>query len=761
MEKTYDHTKHEDSIYKMWEDSGVFTPKIVKNAKPFTIILPLPNANDPMHMGHALFTIQDIMVRFHMLQGDPTLWLPGGDHAGIETQFVFEKKLRKLGKSRFDYDRETLYKMIWDFAVENRDLNKNQMKRLGFAMDWSRYHYSLEPEIVSTVLDTFRKLHGDGLVYRGQRLVNYCTKCGTAFSDLEINYVDSVSPLYYMKYGPFTLATTRPETKFGDTAVAVNPKDKRYKKLVGTEFTYDSLIGPKKMKVVADEHVDQDFGTGAVKVTPAHDQNDFEMAQRHNLPMVKVIDQYGKLNKNTGRFGGLRIKKARDKVVEELRKKGDLVKVDENYKNRVGHCYRCNTVIEPMLLPQWFVSTKPLAKKAIEAVKKGKTKIFPKKRFEKLYFDWMENIRDWNISRQIVWGPRIPIWYCMDCNPKITINFVDEKGNKVFGEYDELTKSHEFEEISKGLQSLSAPEDATYQMSEDTCEKCKSNNTLQETDTFDTWFLSGQWPLTTLGFNVKNPKKSHEDFKYFYPTTVMDTLWDILFFWVGRMMMFGLYLAGDVPFEVVHIHARVVDKHGKKMSKSKGNVVNPIEMVDKYGADALRMALVMGVAPASDIAISEDKIRAQRNFANKIWNIARFVEMSLVNAGVKKYKDLPSWDPNLDTLKKEDKEIVKKLDGVIEYATKGIEKYKFGLVSEKLYHFVWHEVADVYIESVKDRLRNGDKEALITLRYLLIRILQLLHPFMPFVTESIWQEFKSQRLYPDEMLIQSKWPTAK
>lgn len=753
MDKTYNHKKYEGEIYKRWEEGGAFTPKIDPKKKPFTILLPLPNASDPMHMGHALFTVEDIMIRYHRMLGDPTLWLPGGDHAGIETQYVFEKHLAKEGKSRFDFDRNTLYQMIWDFADKNKNLNKDQMKRLGFSMDWSRYHYSLEPEIVAKVLQTFRKLHNEGLVYRGERIVNYCTHCGTAFSELEIDYVERKDPLYYIKYGPFIIATTRTEDFAGNTAVAFHPGDKRYEKYLGRDIEITGVNGIFKVKVVSDSEIDPEFGTGIEKVTPGHDSLDFEIAQRHGLPVKKVIGTDGRLTSIAGRFAGLKVIVARKAVFEAMKEMNLIDHVDENYVHSVATCYRCGSTIEPLTIPQWYVKTKPLAKPAIAAVKQGKTKIFPKKRFEKMYFDWLENIKDWNISRQIVWGPRIPVWYCLDCNQNIELNFISSKGDRVSGSYKGIKNKYSTEEISKGLQSMMAPIGAIYQLLGGSCEKCKSINLLQDTDTFDTWFLSGQWPLTTLGASIENIKESSEDFKYFYPTSVLDTLWDILFFWVGRMMMFGLYVTGDVPFKVAHMHARVVDAKGQKMSKSKGNVVDPIEMVDKYGADALRMTLVFGVAPASDIAVSEEKVRGMRNFANKIWNMGRYLEMVFEETDP---KAIPYSKTN--KLKIGEEKILRKADQLVELVTKEINKYRFGSASEAIYEFAWHEFADKYIEESKERARAKDTATLYTLRHVYLTILKLLHPFMPFVTEAVWGELKGLRGRPDEMLISAKWP---
>ncbi|MCJ7804820.1 valine--tRNA ligase [Patescibacteria group bacterium] len=747
MEKIYEPQKTEAEIYEFWEKEGWFTPRIpsgqASKKKPFTILLPLPNANDPIHMGHALFAVEDIIIRYHRMLGEPTLWLPGADHAGIETQFVFEKELAKKGKSRFDFDRQTLYQMIVNFVEKNKNINRDQLKRMGFSLDWTRYHYSLEPEIVEKVLATFRQLHQDGLIYRGERIVNFCTHCGTAFSDLEVEYEERKDPLYYMKYGPFVLATTRPETKFGDTAVAVNPKDKRYQKWIGKEFIYQSLIGPRKMKVVADKVVDPDFGTGAVKVTPAHDPDDFEIAQRHNLAIIKVINLDGKLNQLAGRFAGLTVAEARKKVAAELQKKGDLVKIDNDYLHRVGFCYRCGTTIEPMVIPQWFVKIKPLAQPALEAVKKGKTTIVPKKRFEKMYLDWLENIRDWNISRQIVWGPRIPVWYCLDCNQDLLINFINKKGEKISGTYQEFKNKYHLAEISAGLQSLMAGKNPVYALDNQPCKNCGGKNVLQETDTFDTWFLSGQWPLTTLGY------PDSPDFKYFYPTSVLDTLWDILFFWVARMMMFGLYLTKEVPFKVVHIHCRAVDKKGKKISKSKGNVINPIEMVEKYSADALRIALVFGAAPGSDICVSEDKIRAMRNFANKIWNASRFILSYKENR-----KNI------ICVSHPDDLWIIEETNKIVKQTTRHLDRYRFDLAAEEVYQFFWHTFCDQYLEMSKKRR----DEAQQTLIQVLATSLKLLHPFMPFITEQVWQLAKTKskgkktNFFKEEALIIAQWP---
>ncbi|MBU1130409.1 valine--tRNA ligase [Patescibacteria group bacterium] len=768
MDKRYDPSS-EQKIYQLWEKSGAFTPTVPKSSKetkhkqspPFTIILPLPNASDPMHMGHAMFIIQDILCRYHRMMGEPVLWLPGADHAGIETQYVFEKKLSETGKSRFDYDRETLYKMIWDFVEENRKINQFQLKELGFSLDWTRYHYSLEPDIVKQILKTFKKLYHDNLLYRAERIVNYCTHCGTAFSDLEIDHVEKDDFLYYLDYGPIQIATTRPETIFVDVAVAVNPKDKRYKSLIGKKAIIP-LIN-KEIPIIADDLVKIDFGTGALKITPAHDITDFEIGQKHKLPTISCIELSGKMVNTIKEIDGFYPKQARKKTIEMLKKQKELVKT-EPLRHTISICYRCKNTIEPLPVPQWYVKTKPLAKPAIVSVKKGDTKIFPP-RFKKTYLDWMENIRDWNISRQVVWGPQIPAWYCLDCNPTIQINFVDKKGKIISGKYQDLKNKHQFSQIKKGLQTLNAPIKANYFINNPkTCSKCNGNHILQETDTFDTWFLSGQWPLTTLGFNIDNPTKSSPDFDYFYPTSVLDTLSDILFFWVGRMMIFGFYLAGETPFETVHLHAKVTDEKGQKMSKSRGNVINPSHTVQKHGADALRLALVYGTAPATNISVSDKKIEAMRNFTNKIWNASRFVKI-IINRFKEQNPKLiirhpelvsgSSW--NQKNLHPDDKKILISLNQIIKSTTSNLEKYRFGQASEDLYQFFWHQFCDIYIEKIKDR----GEDVIPVLMHVLITSLKLLHPFIPFVTETIYQDFGKEFGFKKDLLITSPWPKAK
>ncbi len=682
--KPYDPKQTEERIYKLWEESGFFNPdKLPGDRKePFTIIMPPPNANGKVHLGHAAFvTPEDIMVRFERMRGKKTLWLPGTDHAGFETQVVFEKELEKRGTSRFKMTREEFYKETWDFVQENKTATEEGLRGLGASCDWSRNIFTLDPRIVKIVYETFEKMHRDGLTYRGNRICNWCPKHETGLSDLETTYEERLDPLYYIKYGPFTLATVRPETKFGDTAVAVNPKDRRYKKYIGKEIEVTGLLGKFKMKVIADELVDKDFGTGVIKVTPAHDGVDFEIWQKHQaeIPGPKqVIDKRGKMDLPGTKYHGLRVAEARKIVAEDLKRAGLIEKVDENYKHNVALCYKCRSVIEPLIIPQWYVAmNKPglsLRDMAVQAIKNKETKIIPK-RFEKVFMHWMKNIRDWPISRQIWWGIPIPVWY---------------KG-------DELKMA----------------------------EKSPGAGWVQDPDTFDTWFSSGQWPYAALRANSK------KDLENFYPTDVMETGWEILFFWVARMIMFGVYLTGKIPFRTVYLHGIIRDKEGQKISKSKGNVIDPKVITGKYGTDALRMAITIGNLPGNDFSLSEDKIRGYKNFANKLWNIARFV---LENAHDLKY---------------EKNKLTREFDEFARDATADMENFRFYLAAEKIYHYVWHRFADEIIEESK---KNNEIKS--SLPYILENSLKLLHPFMPFVTEEIWQTMGKNKL-----LMVENWPS--
>ena len=720
MDKTYRPESYEDKIYQKWEKAGAFKPS--DKGEPYCIIMPPPNANDPLHVGHASFvTLEDIFIRFKRMQGKSALWLPGTDHAGIETQYVFEKKLKKQGKSRFDYDRETLYKMIWDYVQENSGTAISQMKKIGASADWSRTKFSLDKEIVDKVLDTFIKLHKDGLVYRDLQLVNYCTRCGTAFSNLEVEHEERKEPLYYMKYGPFTLATTRPETKFGDTAVAVHPKDKRYTKWIGKEVEVEGLLGKFKIKVVADEYVDPEFGTGVVKITPAHDMNDFEVGKRHNLEVKQVIGFDGRLNDLCGKYKDMTVISAREQVVKDLQEKGLMEKIDDKYVHSVGSCYRCGRTIEPLPLPQFFIKVKSLTKKALKALDDKKVKVYGNGH-DKILRHWLENLKDWNVSRQIVWGIRMPIWY--------------KKG----------------EDKDKYVISKTSP----------------GKDYVQEEDTFDTWFSSAQWPWVTLqttsvqGSELTRGVPNHtssgsselsEDFKRYYPTNVMETGYDILPFWVMRMLMMGIYKTGKVPFEKVYLHGLIRDAKGQKMSKSKGNVINPIEVVTQYGADALRMALVMSSTAGNDKAVGEETIRGMRNLTNKIWNAARFViEFSPNAQGSELTRKVT--EPS----RSGDKEFNEKLKKVVSEVTKQLEDMKPGLAAETVYNQFWHWFCDEAIEKAKE-----GKIGYPVLMEGLKTFLKLLHPFVPFVTEAVWQEIQSSgseltRGVAEPLLIKAKWP---
>jgi len=716
VDKIYEPQKTEQKIYQLWKKSGYFNPDRLPNkkGKPFCIIMPPPNANAPLHIGHVVFvTLQDIMIRYQRMKGRKTLWLPGTDHAGFETQVVFEKKLKKEGKSGLDMPRDKFYKAVWEYTQKNRKIVKKQLEQLGASCDWSREKFTLDKDIQKIVYKTLEQLWKDGLLYRGKRIVNYCPKHRTAFSDLEVKYKEEKGKLYFVKYicrdqnKSITVATTRPETILGDVAIAVNPKDKRYKDLIG-EIVIEPIT-KGEIPIISDESVDIDFGTGALKITPAHDSLDFEIGQRHNLETKETLDFDGCFNKLAGPLSGLNIIQAREKSVDILRKNGALIK-EEDYIHEVGHCYKCETIIEPMLMDQWFVAVtkslpntkKSLRDLAVDAVKNKKIKIIPK-HFEKVFFHWMKNIKDWNISRQIRWGMPIPAYYCDDCGR----SFIKAKGKAL------------------------------------NCIYCKSNNIRKDPDVLDTWFSSGQWPFATL-LTSENKK----DFKTFYPTDVMETGWDILFFWVARMIMFGIYSTKKIPFKAVYLHGLVRDKDRQKMSKSKGNVIDPLEIAKIYGIDAIRMALIIGNTAGSDIVISEEKIRGYRNFANKIWNASRFVLMNL--------KDFNGKKPVLDA---HDKKFLKNLETIEEKITNHLDNFHFSLAGELIYHYFWHTFADKIIEEMKNRIRdNKNKEqAQYVLYKILTDCLKMLHPFMPFVTEEIWQKVPRYGKKMEDLLIIEKW----
>ena len=677
LPKTYDHNQVEDKISAFWEKGGFFKGKMTRGKKPFVITLPPPNVTGNLHAGHAMYVIEDIIIRQQRMTGKPSLWLPGFDHASIAVEYLVSKQIKKEGKRKREVGRKEFLKRAKVFAADSRKNIKHQLQKLGFSLDWSREAYTMDKIRSGAVKAAFNNLYKKGLIYQGEYIVNWCPACRTAISDLENEHEEEEGQLYYMKYGPFVLATTRPETKFGDTAVAVHPQDKRYQSWIGKEFVYESLIGPKRMRVVADEAVDREFGTGVLKVTPGHDQTDFEIGQRHGLPTIKVIDENGRLTSVAGKFAGLKVLEARNLVVEELRTRGDLIKT-ETITHSVGHCQRCHTTTEPLISKQWFVKTQPLAKKAIEAVKSGKIKIIPKY-FEKTYFHWLKNIKDWCISRQLWWGHKIPL---------------------------------------KGVD-----------------------------DTLDTWFSSSLWPISVFGW----PKNTN-DLKYFYSTDIRETGYDILFFWVIREIMMCLEMTGKVPFKTVYLHGLVRDQRGRKFSKTAGIGFDPLDMTAKYGTDALRISLVYGNAAGADLKIGEDKIKAMRNFTNKIWNAARFI-LATPNNAEPNAKQRGSISINQrKSAGSNDKWILKELEKTIKKTNELMEKYRYGQAAELLYQFFWKKFCDKYIESTKDRR----KQAQPILLYVLATSLKLLHPFMPFVTEEIWQQLPIKK--KKKSLSIETWP---
>jgi valyl-tRNA synthetase len=693
LPKVYEPSAYETDMYALWEKSQAFQP--AKTGKSYSVVVPPPNANGNLHLGHAVtLGLQDIQVRYHRLKGDRALLLPGADHAGFETQVVYEKQLAKEGKSRFDFTREGLYSQIWDFVAQNRTNFEDQFRRLGAGLDWSRYTFTLDEKIVQRAFATFKKMWDEGLIYRGERLVNYCTFHRTGFADIEVIYKDQTTPLYYLRYGPFTLATTRPETKFGDTAVAVHPEDKRYSKYVGKVLEIDGVNGLFTVQVIADEMVDPNFGTGVVKITPAHSFDDWEAAQRHNLPAKRIINHDGTLNHHAGRFEGLTVMEARKAVVEALKEKDLLVKVDEDYKNRVGHCYKCDTVIEPMLMEQWFVEMQKLAQPAIKALQAGKVTFHPEAKKTQL-ITYLENLKDWNISRQIAWGIPIPAY-----------QNVDDTDDWIYDDRDLA-------------QEIIEKDGKTYR---------------RDPDVFDTWFSSSSWPYSTLDY------PQGEDFKDFYPLSLMETGFDILYPWVSRMLMLGLYITGDVPFKTVYLHGLILDEHGQKMSKSKGNVINPLDIVNEYGSDALRMGLITGQSAGNNQPFGMPKVIGARNFCNKLWNIARYIENKVGDR-----KKMGEPEPQTDA----DHWILARLGETTDTVSSHLDNYRFSEAYESLYHFVWDDFADWYIEASK----AGENRALLA--YALESILKIAHPFAPFITETIWQTLSWA---PDTLLVTSDWP---
>ena len=703
LPKVYDPGTVEKRIYEMWQSHGCFKGVIDPDKKPFSIVMPPPNVTGQLHMGHALdSTLQDILTRYKRMQGYAALWLPGTDHAGIATQIKVEEELRvKEGLTRYDLGREKFLDRVWEWKNKYGDRIVEQQKVLGASCDWDRSAFTMDETRAKSVRETFCELYEKGLIYKGSRIINWCPKCRTALSDAEVEYKDMPGSFWHIRYPiedsdeEFIIATTRPETMLGDSGVAVHPDDERYKHLVGKNAILP-LVG-RKLPIVADEYVELGFGTGAVKMTPCHDPNDYEVGLRHNLEQILCIDEDAKII-NGGKYNGMDRYEARKAIVADLEEQGYLVKV-EPYNHNVGCCYRCGTVVEPLTSPQWFVKMKPLAEAAIEVVKDGRIKFVPE-RFTKTYMNWMENVHDWCISRQLWWGHRIPAWYCDDCG-KITVSRTDPCE----------------------------------------CEHCHSKNIHQEEDVLDTWFSSALWPFSTMGWPDKTP-----ELDYWYPTSVMVTGYDIIFFWVARMIFSGMEQMKKEPFHTVFIHGLVRDSQGRKMSKSLGNGIDPLEMAEKYGADALRFNLITGNSPGNDMRFYVEKCEAMRNFCNKIWNASRFVMMNLTVED----NHLP------EALETEDKWILSKLNRVVKEVCDNMDSFELGVAAGKIYDFIWDDYCDWYIELTKPRL-NGDDEAAKesaqrVLLYVLVEILKLLHPFMPFITEEIWQALPHEG---DALMMQS------
>ena len=711
LEGKFEPQTFEEEIYKNWNEKGYFKPSDDKTKKPYTIVIPPPNITGKLHMGHALDeTLQDILIRYKRMQGFNTLWVPGTDHASIATEAKIVEKLKAEGITKEDLGREGFLKRAWEWKEEYGGTILNQLKKLGCSCDWSRERFTMDEGLSNAVTEVFIDLYNKGLIYKGKRMINWCPYCNTSISDAEVEYEEEPTHLWHVKYpvkgeeGKFVIvATTRPETMLGDTGIAVHPDDERYKDLVGK--TVILPIMNKEIPIIADDFVEKEFGTGAVKLTPAHDPNDYQAALKHNLEIIPVFDEEFKMNNLVPEYKGMDMYEAREKIVERLQKEGYLVKI-EDYNHNVGKCYRCHHTIEPHISEQWFVKMEPLAKPAIEAVRTGKVEFVPE-RFDKIYYNWMENIQDWCISRQLWWGHRIPAYYCQECGEVIVSK----------------------EEPHK-------------------CTKCGSTNLKQDEDTLDTWFSSALWPFSTLGW----PEQT-EDYKYFYPTSTLVTGYDIIFFWVARMIFSALEHTGQVPFDKVFIHGIVRDSLGRKMSKSLGNGIDPLEIIAKYGTDALRFSLVLGISPGNDIRYMPEKLESASNFANKLWNASKFVLSNMPENGSKLAEDkLPA------NLCYEDKWILSKLNKLVKEVTNNLENFELGIATQKVYDFIWNEFCDWYIEMVKSRLYDENCTTKFAAQYTLNKVLKdslkLLHPVMPFVTEKIYM----QLYHNDESIMISKWP---
>ena len=707
LAKAYEPHEVEERIYEFWMNGKYFHAEVDSKKKPYTIVIPPPNITGQLHMGHALDeTLQDILIRFRRMQGYSALWLPGTDHASIATEAKIVEAMKQEGVTKEDIGLDGFMKRAWEWKEKYGGTIISQLKKLGSSCDWDRERFTLDEGCSKAVKEVFVKLYNEGLIYRGERMINWCPNCKTSISDAEVDFAEKDGNFWHIRYpladgsGYLNLATTRPETMLGDTAVAVHPEDERYQHLIGKMLILP-LVG-REIPIVADTYVEQDFGTGVVKITPAHDPNDFEVGLRHNLPVINIMDESGIINENGGEYQGMDRLDARKKIVKALEEQGYLIKV-EPIKHNVGTCYRCKTVVEPRVSKQWFVKMEPLAKPAVKAVEDGEVKFVPE-RFDKIYFNWMNNIQDWCISRQLWWGHRIPAWYCDDCN--------------------EITVSRETPHA---------------------CCKCGSTHIHQDEDTLDTWFSSALWPFSTLGW-----PDNTEELNYFYPTNTLVTGYDIIFFWVARMIFSGLAHMGKVPFDTVFIHGIVRDANGVKMSKSLGNGIDPLEVIDQYGADALRFMLATGNSPGNDMRYSPEKVEASRNFANKIWNAARFILMNLEGHEIK--NELPN------ELTTEDKWIISSFNRVAKEITDNLEKFELGIAAQKIYDFLWDVFCDWYIEIAKIRMNSDDAQTAQNAREVLVWVmtgtLKLLHPFMPFITEEIWQTLPHE----GDALIVAQWP---
>ena len=707
LDKVYDPKQVEDKTYRFWQDGGYFHAEPNPDKKPYTIVIPPPNITGRLHMGHALDeTLQDILIRWRRMQGYEALWLPGTDHASIATEAKIVEAMRQEGVTKEQLGREGFLERAWAWKREYGGHILDQLKKLGSSCDWQRERFTLDEGCSRAVREVFVRFFEQGLIYRGERIVNWCPHCLSTISDIEVEYEEKDGFFWHINYpivgtdDVLEIATTRPETLLGDTAVAVHPDDERYKHLIGKMVLLP--IVNKQIPIVADEYVEMDFGTGVVKITPAHDPNDFEVGLRHGLPIVNVMNDDATINENGGKYKGLTREECRRQIVKDL-EDGGFLKAVEPYKHNVGSCYRCGSVIEPRVSKQWFVKMEPLAKPAVEAVRSGRTRFIPE-RFDKIYFNWMENIKDWCISRQLWWGHRIPAWYCNGCGEMIV--------------------------------SRETPQ---------TCPKCGSHRLEQDPDTLDTWFSSALWPFSTLGWPDDTP-----ELRYFYPTDTLVTGYDIIFFWVARMIFSGLAHMDEVPFKTVLIHGLVRDAQGRKMSKSLGNGIDPLEIIDRYGADALRFTLATGNSPGNDMRFSDEKVNASRNFANKIWNASRFILMNLSD----------DVEPGLpETLNIEDKWVLSKYRTLVREVTDNLEKFELGLAVQKLYDFIWDILCDWYIELCKSRLQAGgetSEAAQRVLVYVMTGTLKLLHPFMPFITEEIWQALP----HDGESIMVAPWPQA-